>query len=124
MESIRNKLIYKTEVVEIGRDAKEFKDINMLIFFGEEAPDTLKDSCFITKVTPVNGQIEIGKTLKIGNETYEITAVGNEVATNLNNLGHIAVRFSGETKAELPGSLYVESGKFPEITVGTEVSIY
>lgn len=63
-------------------------------------------------------------TLKIGKIDYQITAVGDEVNTNLQNLGHIAVKFTGEKKAELPGSLYVEKKTFPKIEVGTEVEMF
>lgn len=63
-------------------------------------------------------------TLRIGDHDYLITAVGNEVNTNLKNLGHIAVRFTGDEAAELPGSLYVEKKEFPNIKIGTRVTIY
>lgn len=116
--------IYKTVVNKIGKDAQQFKSINMLIFFGEEAPQMLADSCFIISVNELKQEIKDGMTLKIGDEKYKITAVGNEVNTNLKNLGHIAVKFTGETDAKLPGSLYVEEKEFPKISVGTEVEIY
>lgn len=95
----------------------------MLIFFGDEAPTDLRDSCFIIDVNDVNGKIEKGMVLRIGDTDYKITAVGNEVNTNLKNLGHIAVKFTGEEEAELPGSLYVEKKQFPDIKVGTKVTI-
>lgn len=119
-----SKPIFKTVVKEIGKDAQEFQSVNMLIFFGDEAPSALRDSCFIIDVNDVTSEIKEGMTIKIGDTEYKITAVGNEVNTNLKNLGHIAVKFTGETTAELPGSLYVEEKEFPNIEVGTEVEIY
>lgn len=119
-----SKPIFKTVVKEIGKDAQEFQSVNMLIFFGDEAPSALRDSCFIIDVNDVTSEIKEGMTIKIGDTEYKITAVGNEVNRNLKNLGHIAVKFTGETTAELPGSLYVEKKEFPNIKVGTEVEIY
>ncbi|HCX40485.1 PTS glucitol/sorbitol transporter subunit IIA [Lactobacillus acetotolerans] len=121
--AIQKKTIFETEVKEIGKDAQDFKAVNMLIFFGDEAPTDLRDSCFIIDVNDVNGKIEKGMVLRIGDTDYKITAVGNEVNTNLKNLGHIAVKFTGEEEAELPGSLYVEKKQFPDIKVGTKVTI-
>ena len=114
--SVGTKSIFETKVREIGKEAQDFKSINMLIFFGPEAPSILKDSCFIIDLNDVNGEIKKGMTLRIGDHDYLIT--------NLKNLGHIAVRFTGDEAAELPGSLYVEKKEFPNIKIGTRVTIY
>ena len=121
---IMSRPIFKTVVKEIGKDAKDFEAVNMLIFFGDEAPSALRDSCFIIDINDLERDIQAGMILKIGNSNYKITAVGNEVNTNLKNLGHIAVKFTGEEKAELPGSLYVQVKEFPCIEVGTKVEIF
>ncbi len=123
MEKTKN-LIYSTQVVDIGNEAQAFKAVNMLIFFGNEAPDALRSSCFIINVEPLLNDIEVGQTIKIGNESYRITAVGNEVNRNLTNLGHMAVKFTGDTTAGMPGSIYVEKKAFPKIKKGTKVVIY
>lgn len=100
--------LYETEVIEIGEEAKNFKEIKMVILFGEGAPDALRPSCYIIKVNELSGEIKAGMTLQIDDEKYKITAVGNEVQTNLKNLGHIAINFTGDKTATLPGSMYVE----------------
>lgn len=76
MDALKNK-IYETEVVDIGKEAQQFKEINMLIFFGNEAPDALRSSCFIIEVNDLKQDIEVGQTLQIGETQYKITAVGN-----------------------------------------------
>lgn len=121
---LTEKPVFKTTVKEIGKDAQEFQSVNMLIFFGEQAPSALRDSCFIIANHDLDTEIKEGMTLEIGKTDYQITAVGSEVEANLRNLGHIAVKFTGEKKAELPGSLYVEEKTFPQIEVGTEVKIF
>lgn len=121
---LTEKPVFKTTIKEIGKDAQEFQSVNMLIFFGEQAPSALRDSCFIIANHDLDTEIKEGMTLEIGKTDYQITAVGSEVEANLRNLGHIAVKFTGEKKAELPGSLYVEEKTFPQIEVGTEVKIF
>ncbi|KRL37064.1 PTS glucitol/sorbitol transporter subunit IIA [Liquorilactobacillus uvarum] len=117
------KVIYETKVNEIGSEAKDFRDIQMLILFGSEAPDALRSSCYIIDVNNINGNITAGMFLIIDHSKYKITAVGNEVQKNLQNLGHIAISFTGMDAAELPGTLYVEKGVYPEIKVNTEIEI-
>lgn len=123
MNIVKN-VTYSTKVVDIGAEAQDFKSVNMLIFFGNEAPDALRSSCFIIDVKPLNENIKVDQILQIGNDNYKITAVGNEVNRNLQNLGHMAVKFTGDSTAEMPGSIYVEKGNFPNISKGTEVKIY
>lgn len=115
--------IFKTEVVEIGADTPEFKEIAMAILFGNQAPDALRSSCFIINIEPVSAEIKKGMKVHFDDKEYTITAVGGEVQTNLTNLGHIAVSFTGLTEPELPGTLYVSEGDYPEFKVGTTISI-
>ncbi|GAJ26577.1 PTS system, glucitol/sorbitol-specific IIA component [Liquorilactobacillus sucicola DSM 21376 = JCM 15457] len=117
------KIVYKTKVNEVGSEAKGFRDIQMLILFGNEAPDALRSSCYIIDVNRVDENITTGMLLAIDGKKYKITAVGNEVQNNLTNLGHIAISFTGTTVAELPGTLYVEKGDYPELNVNTQIEI-
>ena len=90
--------IFETTVIAIGQNAEEFKQENMLLFFGEEAPPELS-------------------------ERYAITAVGKVAEENLRQLGHITVNFDGAAISELPGTIHVEQKPLPTINVGDLVSI-
>ena len=46
-----------------------------------------------------------------------------EPGKNLNQLGHITMSFTGDSTANLPGTLYLEAKEIPEITEGTEIAI-
>lgn len=116
--------IYETKVIDIGKEAQQFKSINMLIFFGDEAPEALRSSCFIIDVKPLKKKLEVGQTLKIDDTTYKITGVGDEASRNFNNLGHMSVKFNGSSTVDMPGSINVEDKPFPKIKIGTKVSIY
>ncbi|OXC08694.1 PTS sorbitol transporter subunit IIA [Ligilactobacillus agilis] len=115
--------VYETTVLEIGKEARNFEEIKMAILFGQNAPDALRDSCYIIEVNDVAATIKAGMTLRIDDVDYKITAVGNEVQTNLQNLGHIAINFTGDKQATLPGSMYVEAKDYPRIEVGSKVAI-
>lgn len=115
--------LYKTTIVEVGSDAAMFKEENMMILFGKEAPAELADYAYIIDVTPLAAAIEVGMTLSFNSSEYAITAVGNVVDKNLTNLGHITLKFDGSTEAELPGTLYLEMKDLPEAAVGTTITI-
>lgn len=123
MSSIAEKVKYETKILEVGSEARGFKDINMAILFGDEAPDALRSSCFIIKVNKILEPIKAGDIMTFGDQAYKITAVGNEVNTNLGNLGHTAVVFDGSTTPELAGSLYLEEKPYPDLDVDTEIQI-
>lgn len=123
MSAVAAETKYETKILEVGSEARGFKDINMAILFGDEAPDALRSSCFIIQVTKILEPIQAGDVMMFGNQAYTITAVGDEVNTNLGNLGHTAVVFDGATTPELAGSLYLEAKPYPQLDVGTVIKI-
>ena len=71
----------------------------------------------------INGTISVGQTVKIGGQSYKITAVGSEAPTTLAGLGHCTFNFSGQSEVDLLGTIYVENKPLPELTVGTVIQI-
>jgi PTS system glucitol/sorbitol-specific IIA component len=61
--------------------------------------------------------------LKFDEQAYTITAVGSEAPVTLKGLGHCTVRFSGDTTAEMAGTIYVEKKEMPKIGVNTHIQI-
>lgn len=117
------KVIYENKVKALGVSVKEFQDSNMFILFGDNAPEELRDYCYSIDVNPINGTIAAGQILKVGENEYQITAVGEEAPVTLAGLGHCTVNFNGDTAAELPGTICVESKPMPDIQVGTVIQI-
>lgn len=115
--------LYETQIVELGSEATMFKAENMMILFGKDAPAELADYSYIIDVTPVEHDIKPGMVMKFDDISFTITSVGNVVAKNLSNLGHITLKFDGATEAELPGTLYLEAGEVPEVGAGTRITI-
>ncbi|MGB4777883.1 PTS glucitol/sorbitol transporter subunit IIA [Microbacterium sp.] len=101
--------IYETRVMGSGPEAASFAEMNMLVLFGEDAPDMLKEYCYFITLAPVEGVIAPGQDLVINETRYPITAVGDVAGRNLANLGHISVVFDGATEPHLPGSINVSN---------------
>ncbi|MBU8791256.1 PTS glucitol/sorbitol transporter subunit IIA [Oceanobacillus caeni] len=116
-------MIYTTEVTKLGESVGEFLEQGMLITFKDNAPQELAEFCILHSENNLRQDITVGDTLTIGEESYQITAVGEAVNKNLSSLGHITLRFDGSTEADLPGTLCLENKKINEIHVGDKIKI-
>lgn len=116
-------VVYENVVKGIGSQVGAFGDEELIILFGEDAPDTLKEYCHIIEVKPTVHKIEVGQTLQLGDNSYEITAVGDVVEKNLVELGHITIVFDGSQEAILPGTLYVKGDTLPHLMAGSSICI-
>jgi len=117
------KIIYENKVKDMGEFARDFREEKMFVLFGDSAPEEIKDYCYWVDVAPIHGTIAVGQTLKVDGESYKITAVGSEAPVTLAGLGHCSFKFSGQTEAELLGTIYVEEKPVPELHVGSVVQI-
>lgn len=115
-------IIYENVIKKIGPNVEAFGG-EMMILFGENAPDTLKDFCYTIKIEPIKALLCSGQKLKIDNSCYEILHVGEVAEKNLVDLGHLTIVFSGESDEILPGSIVVEKKESPSIKVGSKISI-
>lgn len=115
-------IFYENTVKGKGNLVEEFGD-NMIILFGDSAPDMLKDYCYSIEVVPTNKKIEKGQYLVIDNEKFKILAVGDVAEKNLVELGHLTVHFSGDISVLLPGAMVVENKNCPKIKIGTQIMI-
>lgn len=116
-------VIFKTNVIGIGNEAELFKEEKMMILFGKEAPEALAEYCYNIEVNTTQAAIQKDMQVVFDGQAYKITAVGDVVRKNLDQLGHITIKFDGATQAELPGTLYVEDKPMPNLQVGTQVTI-
>lgn len=118
-----SKVIFQTEIIELGEQVDAFFEEGMFVLFGENAPDALKDFCYFIDTKDVDGTIKPGNRLVIDDNKFLITAVGDIAQPNLEALGHLTVVFSGAKEAGLPGSICVESKPMPKLQVGSKLSI-
>lgn len=116
--------VFDTNVIAVGPEANNMIDsANMLILFGADAPADLAEFCFTIDRNELTGKISKESQLIIDNQKYSVTAVGDLVETNLNNLGHITISFDGSTQATLPGTLHVDGTRLVKPIKGTCVQI-
>lgn len=116
--------IYETKVKELGSLVEAFLSEKMLILFKVNAPEELRDYCVLHEGNNLNAQITAGDIFCIGGEGYEIAYVGDQVQKNLQDLGHITIRFNGNVDSEsLEGSLYVADKPVVLPKIGDKVKI-
>lgn len=116
-------MIYQTEIKSIGTEAAAFEAEKMVILFGDNAPDELVDFCYIIDINEVNGDITEENVLKVDDTEYKITKIGSAVKKNLNDLGHITLKFDGGENAEQSGTLYLEDKALPEFKENSTLTI-
>ena len=122
---INMKKIFEAKVIQVGPEAQNMiQDANMLILFGEEAPEDLAEYCFKIDNKDLLGSIQKGGKLVVDSEEYLITAVGNVVEKNLTGLGHITISFDASEEGSLPGTLHVAAEKEVVIAQGTTIQIF
>lgn len=116
--------IFKTQITEIGKDAYEMLSNNVLVLFGDDAPDLLKDICFMHTSKELKENIIAGDCIKIDNQLYNIACVGNVACTTLSSMGHCSLIFGQVEDSEvLPGSVYLKETKIPKVEVGTCIRV-
>ncbi len=114
--------VYKNKIKDKGPAVDAFGG-DMIILFGDNAPDTLKDYCYTIDVLPTNETITEGMSINFDDQDYIIKTVGNLAERNLVNLGHLTVNFTGDPAQCLPGAIVVEQKQAPKLDIGTIIEI-
>ena len=118
------KSYYRTVVKELGVQVHAFKDAKMLIIFGNNAPEELREYCILHEAGPLEATVEIGDILRLGSTDYKVVYVGSEVQKNLRDLGHITLRFNNNCEGEnLEGSLYLEDKPIVDVAPGETIEL-
>lgn len=115
--------LYQSTVTDIGELVPAFIAEGMLVFFGEGAPEELRDFCIMHEVSHKQDALKVGDVVSIDDFEAEILAVGDVANENLMNLGHLNLKANGNTEADLPGDVCIAEVELPEIRVGTTFGI-
>lgn len=116
-------LIYSTTIKAWGPSATEFAVEKMVVTFADNVPEALADFVYYVIQNPVLGELAVGQRLSIGEDTWEVTAVGDVARKNLNDLGHLTLVFDGGKEPLMPGAVHVSAGSMPTITPGVSLTI-
>lgn len=114
--------LYQAKIEKIGDFARDALTDDMMILFGDMAPEEAADYCFIHSHDQLKGAIKVGGVFQIGTHNFPISAVGEVVDQNLGQLGHITIRFDSRGEAEYPGCVHVIGNTPTDIEVGATLS--
>jgi len=115
--------LYVTEVVAVGALVEEFVQAGVLVLFGEQAPTELHEFSVLHRPTLADAGPAVGDVIVIGGTELPVLAVGDVVAGNLLELGHLDLKADGRTEPAMPGDVCVPEGTLPEIAVGQTIRI-
>ncbi|MDQ6662298.1 MAG: PTS glucitol/sorbitol transporter subunit IIA [Chloroflexota bacterium] len=124
-------LKYQAVIQEIGSMTDDFLTYGILIFFGDTAPEELREVALVHNGTQLVTDLEAGNFLKFSppSETqqsywYRLTAIGEKANANLAELGHVVIHFDGATTASLPGAISAEPSLTALPTRGTTFAFF
>lgn len=114
---------FKSKVLEIGSMVPAFEEEMLIVLFGTNAPNELKDISVIHEPESsfVTDSIKEGTKIEMGGTTYTVTRVGSAANGNFEELGHLSIYFK-ETDELLPGAIEVEPSVFPSVEVDQTIS--
>jgi PTS system glucitol/sorbitol-specific IIA component len=118
-----SQIVYSTTVTAVGELVSDFADQGVLVFFGEDAPIELHEFSIIHKPDVVDRAPQVGDTITLQDNTYNVLAVGSVASDNLLNLGHLDLKANGLTEPEMPGDVNVEAVSLPKVNVGDRLIV-
>jgi len=114
---------YEARVVAIGPLVGEFTQAGILVLFRQGAPEEVADFSILHDGQDLHAPVAAGDQLWLGDESFRILAVGEVANTNLAALGHLVLKFNGQTAPELPGDVCVEARPLPAVSVGLTMKV-
>jgi PTS system glucitol/sorbitol-specific IIA component len=114
---------YATTVTAVGEQVAEFVSSGLLIWFAEGAPEELHFFSVLHRPTVITGGVRPGDLVRIDDQEFRVTAVGEVANDNMVNLGHMDLKANGASEAPLPGDICLEELPLPEPRPGTALVI-
>jgi PTS system glucitol/sorbitol-specific IIA component len=115
--------IYRTTVQDAGPLAESFVAEGLFVTFGANAPEALKEFCFIVDAAKTTATLAAGQQFTVDGTAYPITAVGKVAQRNLDALGHITVNTDGAAEPNLDGAIHIRCDIAPAIAIGSVLTI-
>ena len=121
---------YDVTVTGLGDMALAFLDpameMRFVILFNDDAPAELAELAILHTKGEMTEAPSPGDTMKIGEKTYRITAVGDEAIHTLKELGHCTLAFTADTEPYRPGCINLDGEIITEADLadGTVIQIF
>ena len=116
-------VVYSTTVTAVGELVSDFAEQGVLVFFGKNAPLELHEFSIIHTPDVQNRAPQVGDTITLANNEYNVLAVGSVASDNLLNLGHLDLKANGLTEPEMPGDVNVEATVLPTVQIGDRLIV-
>ena len=116
-------VVYSTTVTAVGELVPDFAEQGVLVFFGENAPLELHEFSIIHKPDVQTRAPQVGDTITLANNEYNVLAVGSVASDNLLNLGHLDLKANGLLEPEMPGDVNVEATVLPTVQIGDRLIV-
>ncbi|CAN1527589.1 SrlB Phosphotransferase system sorbitol-specific component IIA [Candidatus Nanopelagicaceae bacterium] len=118
-----SEIVYSTTVTAVGELVPDFAEQGVLVFFGENAPAELHEFSIIHTPDVQVRAPQVGDTITLADNTYNVLAVGSVASDNLLNLGHLDLKANGLTEPEMPGDVNVEAVSLPVVKIGDRLIV-
>ena len=121
---------YDVTITGLGDMALAFLDpameMRFVILFNDDAPAELAELSILHTKAELTEAPAPGDTMKIGEKTYKITAVGDEAIHTLKELGHCTLAFTADTEPYRPGCINLDGEIVTEADLanGTVIQIF
>ena len=103
---------YDVKITGLGDMALEFLNPDMemqfVILFNDNAPPELAEMAILHTEGTLSADPAPGDTLRVGDKTYKITAVGDEAIHTLREMGHCTLAFSADSEPYRPGCIMLD----------------
>lgn len=114
---------YRAKVTAVGPLANEFFESDIIVFFGGSAPEELHEHSVLHDGEILHSDVCPGDMVYIAGKSYVVRAVGSLANKNLRNLGHVVLKFNGQSEVEMEGDINVTAKPLPHLTSGSIFSI-
>ncbi len=102
--------LYSTTIRDVGTEAPELLEQGVLILFALGAPPELAEVSILHEADRAAAAPPVaGDALRIADQQFRITAVGDTAWQKVSELGHVVFSFNGAATAERPGEICIET---------------
>ena len=118
-----SEIVYSTTVTAVGELVPDFAEQGVLVFFGDNAPAELHEFSIIHTPDVQTRAPQVGDTITLADNQYNVLAVGSVASDNLLNLGHLDLKANGLSEPEMPGDVNVEAVSLPVVIIGDRLIV-
>jgi glucitol/sorbitol PTS system EIIA component len=116
-------LKYEARLTAIGPLVSEFLQNQILVMFKDGAPPELAEFSVLHDGQELRAPVVVGDEVVLGKDHFRVLAVGEVANTNLATLGHLILKFNGQTVPEMPGDVCLDARPVPDVQVGMRLEI-